>query len=1338
MPNYSRSTICALWCLLLLSPLVAAAHNGQLVLAYPVDSLVADGDFSDWPAHIPTYSIALPELGIRPDDESDFQAGFRAAYSPAENALYIAVQVDDQSIVVDPVTLTNWGDQWDKQDGCELYLTLDHADSNAAVLQFSLWGDARVGHDSGGNGLLWNSVEVATRRAAHRHFYEWRVDIGTLSAGHIALAPRQIIGFDLVIADKDADGTFSWMAWGRGHGKYAFGERHGDLVLATMGEPPGHLRGQVRWQGMEKGTSHARILLQLEGDTEDNLSIETDQSGRFGAVLPAGAYTAHLVRPARGRADSTLVHIESDQTTNLAFSAPLPLGETEPAGQGHKTRVGNGFHQALWHVFDVQDGLPSSIAMDLLQDHRGYFWIGTHDGLVRYDGDSFTTFAAQDGLGSPWINRLLEDRRGNLWIGTRAGLVRYDGARFTRFSARDGLPDQPVTALLEDRRGNLWIGFEWGGASRYDGEVFTHFTTREGLPGNWIQCLLEDRAGNLWFGSSRGGIARYDGGIFSYMDKRDGLGCDAVNSMLEDRAGNLWFGTGQDVSRGRGIVRYDGEAFLRLSTEHGLPDSVALDLLEDDAGALWIATRDGLSRYDGRTFANYTAEEGLPHNWTNALAKDHQGNLWVGTIGGIARYHGTIFSNFTTANGLPHDHVTALCTDGEGHLWIGTRAGLSHYDGHTFTTYTTRDGLPNDWIMALAQDDKNNLWIGMAEGGIARYDGQRFAVFNTTHGLVDNYVRDLYLDSRGNLWIGTAKGASRYDGHAFTNFTARHGLVNDAVYAIGEDVHGDIWLGTMGGASRYNGQGVVGNAPGTGQSARARMDSSDSELFAHFTSANGLPHDWISAMTRDRRGPLWFATYGGGISRYDGQTFNNLTSAEGLAQNGTTAIVQDRRGHLWIGTGGGVSRYDGLVFQNLTRRDGLAGSLVTALLEDQSGDMWIATASGLTRYHPGNLSPPVHLLDVIGDQRYGPVASISLASTQSYLSFEFQGTSFGMAPEHLAYAYKLAGYDADWRWTRDKKVEYSDLSRGRYTFQVRAVDRDLNYSEPAAAVAVDIHLPYERIAWIVVTITGILLFFWQTARIVRRDHRLQAANYALQEANQQLRETRDQLVQAEKMTTLGLLAGGIAHEINNPLQTLLAGSRRILRFPGNTSRHLESAHLMEQAAQRCSTIVQNLLNFTRRSSAEMERVDLGEVVESTLSLVAHLLAQENIEVRIDKGVAPIVKGNFNELCTVLTNLVINARDAVSTLDGLRKPRIEISASSSAQGALLQVRDNGPGIATELCERIFDPFFTTKEVGQGTGLGLSIVRGIAERHGGHIELESTEGQGTTFRVRLPAE
>jgi hypothetical protein len=248
-----------------------------------------------------------------------------------------------------------------------------------------------------------------------------------------------------------------------------------------------------------------------------------------------------------------------------------------------------------------------------------------------------------------------------------------------------------------------------------------------------------------------------------------------------------------------------------------------------------------------------------------------------------------------------------------------------------------------------------------------------------------------------------------------------------------------LWIGTDEGLSRYNGT-----------------------QFTTFTTAEGLGSNSVQSILEDRAGSLWFGLgewdgTGKGVSRYDGQQFTTFTTQEGLPHNSVWSMLEDSTGKLWFRTrGGGVIHTDGLVFQSLRQRDGLGNNIVQNILEDRRGNIWFTTDVGVTRYRPQKTSPAIDLVDVIADQRYGAISQLRLPSSQRLLAFEFEGASLYTPQDQIAYVYRLQGYQQQWQSTRARRMEYAALPPDEYLFEVKAVDRDLNYSA-AISVALEIY-----------------------------------------------------------------------------------------------------------------------------------------------------------------------------------------------------------------------------------------------------------------------------------------
>ena len=806
-------------------------------------------------------------------------------------------------------------------------------------------------------------------------------------------------------------------------------------------------------------TSLARLSFKLPIDQLDE--FEDVYQRRLASILQKHDLT-ESPEPGRPTADgilSRLFEVESPKTAVALKRAlrkdpawcralqdlPLRLTGTPPcpdfhfgiystsAGPGKVAEMGPGFRRGQWQTFGIQDGFPVHITYDALTDRNGNLWFATHEGGVcRYDGARTTTFTREDGLAGDVASSILQDRDGNLWFGTWwSGVSRYDGEQFQNFTTADGLVSDTISCILEDRRGNLWFGsggfydIEGAGVSRYDGERFQNFTTADGLVSDTISCILEDRRGNLWFGSGGlrqqgSGVSCYDGDGFRTFTARDGLASDTISCILEDRNGNLWFGSGD------GLCRYNGKEFFTFTEKDDLVWPQPLSMMEDREGCLWFGTRQGLSRYDGKWFQNFTTEDGLANDQVVSMTEDREGHLWFGTWSGISRYDPVHCVTYTIANGLPSNGVMRVAEDHQNDLWVSTWRGVCCFDGWRFVPVEELSDF-NAWI--ILEDRQGRLWFSSHDGEICHFDGTDFTTLTREAGLAPEVVMSIAEDHRGNLWFGSEKkGIRRYDGSSFTSITAADGLADDTVDTILVDRRGDLWFGTYyGGVSRYDG-----------------------ENFHTFTTADGLTSDTVYTIIEDRQGRLWFGT-GDGVCFYDGERFRSLPVQRSVGNDEVFSILEDQQGHLWFGSyGGGICRYDGLVLQTLSRRDGLAHDAVQQIYQDRGGDYWIATEGGLTRYRPSPLPPVVRIVQVTADRRYAPDETICLPASQRLSTFSFQGSSYTTPPACLAYVYKLKGSHEDWRPVYVNQVSYEDLPLGEYTFQVRAVDRDLNYSEPAS------------------------------------------------------------------------------------------------------------------------------------------------------------------------------------------------------------------------------------------------------------------------------------------------
>ena len=1039
----------------------------------------------------------------------------------------------------------------------------------------------------------------------------------------------------------------------------------------------------------------------------------------------------------------------------------------------------------------IEDGLSQNGVNCILQDSQGFLWFGTGDGLNKYDGNNFLAIYRHDPdkpntLSNSDIQVLYEDQSGILWIGTREGLNRLvpsdsEGSHliFMRYKHNPNNPNSLshdyVTSIFEDSSGMLWIGTR-GGLNRLvpsDSEgsppIFVRYKHNpidsNSLCNNEVTSILEDQSGKLWIGTRNGlnmlvpSANEYSPPIFTrYLhnpDNPNSLSNSYVQSIYEDRSGILWIGIW-----GGGLSRFDPDkkTFTHFVNDpldpQSLSDNGVYSIYEDRSGVLWVGTVGGLNKFD--------KEKNKFKHWVN-----EPGN----------------------PNSLSSKRVFSIYEDRSGVLWVGTVSGLNRFDReqNNFTYWVNEpsnpDSLSYNYVASIYEDRSGVLWIGTSGGGLNRFDREKGQFMHWVNepgnhkSLSSNYVRTIYEDRTGNLWIGTdGGGLNRFDQEKgqFTRWIHEPGdpysLSNDRVRSIYEDQSGVLWIGTFGGGLN-------------------RFDR-DKEQFTHWANEPGNPislsSNDILSIYEDRTGNLWIGTWRGGLNRFNRkqETFERYREKDGLPNDVVYGILEDDHGNLWLSTNKGLSKFNPQTetFKNYDINDGLQSNEFNsgAYCKSRSGEMFFGGINGMNAFFPDKLEDNPHIPPIVitALKKFDEVVRTDISDTEEfkfsykdkYLSFEFAALDY-RSPEKNQYAYMLEGFDQDWIYSGTRHfVSYTNLDPGEYIFRVKGSNNDGVWNEEGISVIITITPPFWQTWWFRVfagfALIGIAFLMHKRrvrdietqrkkleVQVAARTKDIAEKNRQLESAFQKLKATQSQLTQSEKMASLGNLAAGVAHEINNPVGAVSSAADTSHRSIARIIKSLEKVRSLEEirgdkkfqetlnilksnndvimrAGERITKIVQGLRNFARLEEADFQEADIHEELESTLALL-RLEIKDRIKIVKEFGEIPKIQCHPNQLNQVFMNILVNASQAIR-----ERGTITIRTSKKDDRIIVSISDDGEGIKEENLKRIYDPGFTTRGVGVGTGLGLSISYRIIKNHGGEIQAKSKVGRGSEFAITLP--
>lgn len=1100
----------------------------------------------------------------------------------------------------------------------------------------------------------------------------------------------------------------------------------GDFDLrSARPEPTSTLGVFLPYELPRRGTDNTIVFkVQYVADGDDQVTVWLNPN--LGPGATEESQSTNLITHFGANASFNEIHLRhggggggwtfSDMAIATAFQDLVATGGMEP---GDASGTGSRELPLIFRSWQREQGLPQNSVRALAQTREGYIWVGSEDGVARFDGLRFVSFGVREGMASGPVNALCADHQGALWIATAGGgLTRWHDRKFSTLTVKEGLPSDSVTALAEDNAGQMWIGTE-AGLMVWDEGRLSPVDVAEQFKGKVITTLFKDHLGAMWIGVKGAGVFRYaDGNCLPLSEESVQELLKDSHCLLVDRGGKIWIGAGDDF-----VLCRDGEQWHRYRIPRHLARPYVSALAEEPDGTVWAGSvSEGLFQFKEGKLTAINASSGISDIFVQSLLVDGEGNLWVGTSAGLNRLRRGNLWAFGQNKGLGYGAVRGLAEIAPGVILAGKPSdGLYQWNGWDFS----RTSLPDSpesllRVNALLALEDGSCWVASANG-LAKFRGTNVTMLalngKNVLSLAAGRAGTVFAGTReGELWQGRGANWTRE-----TNYSKPH-----AVTAIVQEQAGALWVGTEGGGLDRFGKG----AP------------------AHLGKGEGLLSDSIRTLHLDSSGTLWIGTAGGGLSRWQEGKIANVTAHEGLPDNTISHILEDDTGRLWLGCDRGIvcvskreleelaSREITTVYpQSYGRSEGMlseecSSGFFPAGLKTKSGLLWFSTLKGVVAVDPrlntaSELPPTVVLEEVLldGNPATGwpaPAApgfagkddiittglesrTLRIPPGRHRLELRYTGLSFA-APERLRFRYQLVGLDPDWVEAGGRRTAfYTYVPPGDYKFRVIACGTDGAWTETGAGLAF-IVLPFFWQTWWFIgsSALGLLILVGGVVRGIekrktQRHLRRMEQEQALQRERARIAEDlHDDL--GSSLARISLLSGLITADTQHPGQ-IETHARNISQSADETVRALEE---IVWAVRPGSDSLQSLVEYIAHFASEL----FDEAPTRCRLDLPHDLPNRRLPPEMRHNIFLIVK-------EALTNVFRHAA----------AQEVQVRATATAASLEIVVQDNGKG------------FVQHSLLGDLGHHGLSNMRRRAEAVGGRLTTESMPGNGTTIRIAV---
>lgn len=1005
----------------------------------------------------------------------------------------------------------------------------------------------------------------------------------------------------------------------------------------------------------------------------------------------------------------------------------------------------------------VENGLSHNTITSSIQDHRGFMWFGTKDGLNRFDGYNFKTFKNQpnlkNSLGSNFI-RTLHEYQNYIWVGTDNGLYKYN-EELENFESVKASIGKPVLDITDDNKGNLWF-IAAGILYKLPIPDQPDETKLKSFQLDYVEYLMKDKNGVIWT-SSQDHLYKFSEKENQFLPvklyhKPSNDFPFIITALHPFDSSSVLLGT---KYHGALSYNYTTKELVPLFPENENPLYIR-DFAFKNKEELWLATESGLYIYNipAHSYTNlkksYNNPYAISDNALYSFTIDKEGGVWIGTYFGGINYYSTPFTPFKKyfpmvgENSISGNAVREIHEDKYGKLWIGTEdAGLNRFDSKTekffripqknLSYYNIHGMLPLD----------DELWVGTFEHGLDILDiktGKRIRHYdtdNTNGALKSDFILDIFQSESNHLYILTSLGIYEYLKNE-DRFITVSGFPSTHHYSyIEEDKNGTLWAGTYwDGLFYYN--------PSTGEHGVYKHEN-DKE--------KSLSSNVINGVYTDSSNRLWITTENG-LNLYNRETenFTRFTTKEGLASNVIYSILEDDHHNLWISTSAGIVNFDPVTHETktYTKANGLLSDQFnySSAYKDEDGTMYFGSVYGMISFDPdsftsnsynapilftqmqiNNKDVDVNAKDSPLDKSVNFTEEIELNHHQNSFSLEFANLTF-TAPQMTEYWYRMKGLNENWIYLgKDHKVYFTELPAGDYQLQVKSKNAHGSWNKQTANLGIAVLPPIWLSKWAYLIYTLLFVgFLWYLLRYYHRYNQ-----------NKNRRKFQALQVQQEKEIYQAKIQffTNIAHEIRTPLTLIKAPLEKLLKTSIQQLEVRENVEIMERNTTRLLDLVNQLLDFRKTETKALKltfvEVDIVKLLKDTQLRFKPAIEEKNIDftVRCDTDSLPAF-ADKEGLNKILSNLFNNAIK-------YGEKKVIVSLDHQAEDYFtIKVENDGEIIPDSLSQKIFEPFFRVNEneSGAGTGIGLSLAYSLAQLHNGELKLKKDNPDSNTFELKLP--